>query len=148
MGVNVAPLSATLTTQEPADYLGISRPTLVRILERGEIPMEKPGRHRFVRLKDLVDYQGRTKEQRRAALEEMVSDAEKDHLYETGWPRTGNEVTRGIPGPAVEERDRLGAAHRTGCWTWLLLPTRIINSELTVQRPTPPQTQRRHAAGA
>ncbi|MDP4014440.1 MAG: helix-turn-helix domain-containing protein [Candidatus Nanopelagicales bacterium] len=82
MGVNVAPLSAMLTTQEAADYLGISRPTLVRILERGEIPMEKPGRHRFVRLKDLVDYQGRTKEQRRAALEEMVSDAEEDDLYD------------------------------------------------------------------
>jgi excisionase family DNA binding protein len=81
MGVNVAPLSAMLTTQEAADYLGISRPTLVRILERHEIPMEKPGRHRFVRLKDLVDYQDRMKEQRRTALEAMVADAEEDDLY-------------------------------------------------------------------
>lgn len=81
MGVNVAPMSALLTTQEAADYLGISRPTLVRILERGEIPMEKPGRHRFVRLKDLVEFQERTKEQRRTALEQMVADAEDDDLY-------------------------------------------------------------------
>lgn len=81
MGVNVAPLSAMLTTQEAAEYLGISRPTLVRILERGEIPMERPGRHRFVRLKDLVDYQDRMKDQRRAVLEEMVADAEEDDLY-------------------------------------------------------------------
>lgn len=81
MGVSVAPLSAMLTTQEAADYLGISRPTLVRILERGEIPMEKPGRHRFVRLQDLVDYQERVKAQRREALEQMVGDATEDDLY-------------------------------------------------------------------
>ncbi len=82
MGVSVAPLSAMLTTQEAADYLGISRPTLVRILERGEIPMEKPGRHRFVRLKDLVEYQERMKVQRRDALGQLVADAEEDGLYE------------------------------------------------------------------
>jgi len=79
--VSVAPLSAMLTTQEAADYLGISRPTLVRILERGEIPMEKPGRHRFVRLKDLVDYQERARADRRAALEAMVAEAETEDLY-------------------------------------------------------------------
>lgn len=82
MGVNVAPLSAMLTTQEAAEYLGISRPTLVRILERGEIPMEKPGRHRFVRLKDIVDYQEQMKEKRRAALEQMIADAEDEDLYD------------------------------------------------------------------
>jgi len=81
MGVSVAPLSAMLTTQEAADYLGISRPTLVRILERGEIPMEKPGRHRFVRLQDLVDYQNQVKAERREALEQMVADAVEDDLY-------------------------------------------------------------------
>lgn len=57
MGVNVAPLNAMLTTQEAADFLGISRPALVRIVERQEIPMERPGRHRYVRLSDLLDYQ-------------------------------------------------------------------------------------------
>ncbi|MFZ5871995.1 MAG: helix-turn-helix domain-containing protein [Actinomycetota bacterium] len=82
MGVSVAPLSALLTTQEAADFLGISRPTLVRILERGEIPMEKPGRHRLVRLKELVEYQERVKTRRRAALDELVADAEADALYD------------------------------------------------------------------
>jgi excisionase family DNA binding protein len=81
MGVSVAPLSAVLTTQEAADYLGISRPTLVRILERGEIPMERPGRHRFVQLKDLVGYQERSRAERRAALQEMVAEAESNDLY-------------------------------------------------------------------
>jgi excisionase family DNA binding protein len=81
MGVSVAPLHAMLTTQEAADYLGISRPTLVRILERGDIPMEKPGRHRYVRLADLVEYQERSQADRRSALEEMVKEADDTDLY-------------------------------------------------------------------
>lgn len=81
-GVNVSPLNAMLTTQEGADYLGISRPTLVRILERGEIPMEKPGRHRYVRLRDLIDYSDRQRQVRREALAEMVQVGEETGLYE------------------------------------------------------------------
>ncbi len=81
MAVSVAPLSALLTTQEAADYLGMSRPTLVRILERGEIPMEKPGRHRFVRLQDLLEYQERVRAARRTSLEAMVVEAEEADLY-------------------------------------------------------------------
>ncbi len=80
--MSVAPLSAILTTRNAADYLGISRPNLVRILERGEIPMEKPGRHRFARLKDLGEYQERMGVQRRDALEQLVGDAEEGGLYE------------------------------------------------------------------
>jgi len=89
MGVTVAPKNARLTTQEAADFLGISRPTLVRMLERGEIPMEKPGRHRFVRLADLVDDQQHQRNQRREALERMALESERDGLYEAtdGPPR-------------------------------------------------------------
>ncbi len=81
MGVTVAPMNAMLTTQEAADLLGVARPTLVRILERGEIPMDKPGRHRFVRLQDLVAYQARQREQTRSALDELVDLAEQHDLY-------------------------------------------------------------------
>ena len=82
MGVSIAPLSARLTTQQAADYLGISRPTLVRILERGEIPMEKPGRHRYVRLSDLVAYQDEQRHVRRNVLDRMQHEGMEDGLYE------------------------------------------------------------------
>ncbi len=88
MGVTVAPLNAMLTTQEAADFLGISRPTLVRVLERGEIPFQKPGRHRYVRLVDLMTFQREEQATRRAALEQMVRDAEDMGLY---------EATEGVP---------------------------------------------------
>lgn len=81
MGVTVAPLSARLTTQEAAGYLGVSRPTLVRLLEQGDIPMDKPGRHRFVRLTDLIEYQERIRTRRRQELQAMVDEAEEDDLY-------------------------------------------------------------------
>lgn len=70
-GITIVPQGMTMTTQQAADFLGISRPTLVRLLESGEIPFDKPGRHRRVRLEDLVDYQARFRAQRRAALREL-----------------------------------------------------------------------------
>lgn len=90
MAVSVMPQSARLTTQEAADYLGISRPTLVRKLEREEIPMTKPGRHRYVQLADLVAYEEATQARRREILEAMASEAAEGGLY---------DATDGTPPP-------------------------------------------------
>lgn len=57
--VTVAPIEKQLTTQEAAEFLGMSRPTLIKIIERGELPCTKIGRHRKVRLGDLISYQHR-----------------------------------------------------------------------------------------
>lgn len=53
----------------------MSRPTLVKLLESGEIPFEQPGRHRRVRLADVLAYRERASEGRRAALDRMVEIA-------------------------------------------------------------------------
>ncbi len=70
-GITVVPQGMTMTTQQAADFLGISRPTLVRLLEAGDIAYDKPGRHRRVRLEDLVAYQANFRAERRAALREL-----------------------------------------------------------------------------
>lgn len=70
-GITIVPQGATMTTQQAADFLGISRPTLVRLLEAGDITYDKPGRHRRVRLEDLVAYQVNFRAERRAALREL-----------------------------------------------------------------------------
>ncbi|MGN9844811.1 excisionase family DNA-binding protein [Nonomuraea sp. H19] len=86
--VTIAPHHQTLTTQEAADLLGVSRPTVVRMLERGEIPFEQPGRHRRILLRDVLAYQERRRHQRRASLDRMVEVSEEVDLYEvTAEPR-------------------------------------------------------------
>ena len=81
--IAVVPIEKKLTTQDAADFLGISRPTLIKQLESGAIPYEKlPGsRHRRILLSDLLDYQSRKREQRRVLFRKMVRDAEEDGLY-------------------------------------------------------------------
>lgn len=86
--VTIAPVHQRLTTQEAADLLGISRPTVVKLLESGEIPFEQPGRHRRVRLADVLAYRERASAERRAALDRMVELADEADLYElTATPK-------------------------------------------------------------
>ena len=77
LAVTVAPHHLTLSTQEAADLLRISRTTLVRLLETGAIPFDKPSRHRKVRLDDLLEYRRRQRSQAELALADMVADTER-----------------------------------------------------------------------
>ena len=85
-GVTVAPYGMQLTTQEAADFLGISRPTLVKLLETGEIAFELRGRHRRVTLRDVVDYQARFRVDRRAALDDLARAGQGSKLTSQGVP--------------------------------------------------------------
>jgi excisionase family DNA binding protein len=80
--ITVAPLAQRLTTQQAADLLGISRPTLVKLLENHEIPYERPGRHRRVRLADVLDYRDQRRRDRRERLAAITRQAVEDGLYD------------------------------------------------------------------
>jgi excisionase family DNA binding protein len=80
-GVTLEPRSAVLSTQAAADMLGVSRPTLVKLLKSGEIAFTQPGRHRRVQLKDLLEYQQRIRQRRRRELEAMTDEAAEDNGY-------------------------------------------------------------------
>ena len=80
--VTIASVHQRLTTQEAADLLGVSRPTFVKLLESGEIPFEQPGRHRRVRLTDVLSYRQRRSIQRRKSLDRMVEIADDSGMYE------------------------------------------------------------------
>jgi excisionase family DNA binding protein len=82
LAISIAPQITMLTTQEAADLLNISRPTLIRLLSEGEIPYTMRGHHRRVLLRDILGYQERTRAERPHTLDQMAVDAEVDGLYE------------------------------------------------------------------
>lgn len=60
------------TTQAAANFLGVSRQYLVRMLEDGKIPFHHVGTHRRVFFKDLFAFQRLRSRERRAKLDEMT----------------------------------------------------------------------------
>lgn len=87
-GVEVTRMKSLLSTQEAANVLGISRPSLVRLLDEGHIPFEKPaGVHRRVTRAAIEAYRKEAPARRAAALAEMTEtyapELETDGFIET-----------------------------------------------------------------
>lgn len=72
--VTLVPIGATLTTQQAADILNVSRPYLIKLLEAGEIAFDRVGRHRRISSAALLAYRKKRDETRRTTLAEMAAD--------------------------------------------------------------------------
>ncbi|MGE4220393.1 MAG: helix-turn-helix domain-containing protein [Alphaproteobacteria bacterium] len=75
--VTLIPIHAELTTQEAAEYLHVSRPYLIRLLEQGRIPFHKVGTHRRVRFRDLQAFKEQAERDRAQAMDDLAADAQR-----------------------------------------------------------------------
>jgi excisionase family DNA binding protein len=80
--VSIVPSATEMTTQAAADLLGCSRTHLVKLLDSGEIPFVKVGRHRIIKYEDLMGYKQKMKKQQETLLVEMMEGDEEAGLYD------------------------------------------------------------------
>lgn len=71
-----------ISPEKAAEMLRISRPTLLKKLDNGEIPFHYVGAHRRIAISDLLAYRRQQKERAQAALKQMRDEADDLGAYE------------------------------------------------------------------
>lgn len=79
-GVTLIPESAELTTVQAADVLNVSRPFLIRLLDENAIPHRKVGKHRRVRMEDVMAYKEAIDREREQVLDQLTREAQERGL--------------------------------------------------------------------
>lgn len=106
--VTVTPNERTLTTQETADLLGVSRPTVVKLIESGILPAQRLSTRRTLQLTDVLAFRERRRQEQLdaiAATSMSLLEADlSDHLDDAKKAR--REV-------AQRRRDRVAASRQS-----------------------------------
>ena len=78
--VTIVAMHAEMTTQQAANILNVSRPYLVKLLEKGDLKFTKVGTHRRIRFEDLMEYKQKIKRQSSEAMDELVRQAQENEM--------------------------------------------------------------------
>lgn len=79
-GVTLIPENAELTTVQAAEILNVSRPFLIRLLDERAIPFRHVGKHRRIRMEDVMAYKDRIDRERESVLDQLVAEAQQQDM--------------------------------------------------------------------
>lgn len=74
---SLIPMDEEFTTQQAADFLNVSRPYLIKILELGELGHRKVGKNRRIQFRDLLNYKKDQEIKMRSALDQLTQQAQE-----------------------------------------------------------------------
>jgi excisionase family DNA binding protein len=81
--ISIVPIATEVTTQAAAEFLGCSRPHLVKLLEDGKIEFTKVGKHRRIKFDDIVKYKKELKKQQKQHIIDIMNTDEETGLYDS-----------------------------------------------------------------
>ena len=79
-GVTLIPEGAELTTVQAADVLNVSRPFLIKLLDQKAIPHRKVGKHRRIRMEDVMAYKDAIDREREQVLDQLTGEAQAQDM--------------------------------------------------------------------
>jgi excisionase family DNA binding protein len=80
--ISIVSHETKLTTQQAAEFIGVSRPTLIKLLDEHRVPLELVGRHRKIAFEDLRILRDQLRTKRFKAIHEMRRIAESAGEYD------------------------------------------------------------------
>ena len=75
--VTIVSRNAEVTSQQAADFLNVSRPFLIQLLEEKKLPFRMVGTHRRVRFEDVLRYKEGIDAGRRKVLDALAAEAQE-----------------------------------------------------------------------
>jgi excisionase family DNA binding protein len=78
LGIAIVPIDRELSPADAGEILGISRPTVVRLMEAGELPFRFEGKHHRCKLEDVLRLKAAG--ERRPSRDRLMSKREVDEL--------------------------------------------------------------------
>lgn len=81
--ISIVPIATEITTQAAAEFLGCSRPHLVKLLEDGKIDFTKVGKHRRIKFEDVMKYKQELKKQQKQNIIDIMNLDEETGLYDS-----------------------------------------------------------------
>lgn len=74
---------AKMTTQQAADHIGVSRPTLIKLLEKYDVPVETIGRHRRIDFGAVEKLKSQLKSTQSSILRDLRREEMAQGLYDS-----------------------------------------------------------------